>query len=85
MVAEHASATESVDQQNRLNGQNCLGLFSEAKRRKPRSIFLCHYYASMQMAVLSFGRRLGHCLAELHHGSVLRINSDPVSRACRNG
>ena len=44
MVAEHASATESVDQQNRDNGQNSLGLFSEAKRQQndesPRIIFL---------------------------------------------
>ena len=28
------------------------------------------YYASVQMAVLSFGRRLGQCLAELHDGTV---------------
>ena len=40
-----------------------------------------HYYASMQMAVFSFRRRLGKCLAELHHGTVLGTNLDPVFRA----
>ena len=50
---------ESVDQQNRANGQNSLGLFSEAKRQKTTKALhhlpvfehfytpVSHYYASM--------------------------------------
>ena len=53
MVAERASATESVDQQNRDNGQNSLSLFSGAKRRKPRIIFLCSNISIPQLVTIT--------------------------------
>lgn len=53
MVAEHASATESVDQQNRDNGQNSLSLFSGAKRQKPRIIFLCSNISIPQLVTIT--------------------------------
>ena len=53
MVAEHASATESVDQQNRDNGQNSLSLFSGAKRPKPRIIFLCSNISIPQLVTIT--------------------------------
>ena len=53
MVAEHASATESVDQKNRDKGQNSLSLFSEAKRRKPRIIFLCSNIFILQLVTIT--------------------------------
>ena len=53
MVAERASATESVDQQNRDNGQNFLSLLSGAKRRKPRVIFLCSNISIPQLVTIT--------------------------------
>ena len=91
MVAERASATESVDQHAKQRQRPeffefvLWGKTTKAPHHFP--VFehfytpVSHYYASMQMAVLSFGRILGQCLAELHHGTVLRKNLDPVSHA----